>query len=151
MGFKHGELNPQFKHGDGRRGKKTPEYYAWYNMRQRCSRSGHKTYSDRGITVCKRWQGKDGFTNFLADMGRRPSPKHTLERKINDFPYSPRNCVWATMTQQNRNRSNNKLTPAMVAGIRFLRLFGFTYETIGKKFGVSQSLVGRIIIGQQWR
>jgi hypothetical protein len=33
-----------------------------------------------GITVCARWQGPDGFANFIPDMGRRPRGKK-LDRK----------------------------------------------------------------------
>jgi hypothetical protein len=53
------------------------------------------------------------YENFLADMGRRPSPKHTVERKNGKLGYSPDNCVWATRDVQNNNTSrNHRLTYA---------------------------------------
>ncbi len=58
-------------------------------------------YGGRGITVCKAWLK---FENFLADMGRRPTPAHTLERKNANKNYTPSNCVWATREAQARNR-----------------------------------------------
>lgn len=63
--------------------------------------------------MCARWaDGEDGLTGFecfLADMGLRPSSRHTLERRENHKGYEPGNCQWATMKAQGRNRRNNRL------------------------------------------
>ncbi len=88
----------------------TPEHHIWRGMLTRClckTSKYYPRYGGRGITVCDRW--KDSFESFYADMGPRPSRKHTVERKLNDGPYSPGNCTWATHTAQNRNRRNNRL------------------------------------------
>ena len=58
-------------------------------------------YGGRGITVCERWLN---FENFLADMGLRPSPRHSVDRKNNDGNYEPGNCWWATKAQQSNNQ-----------------------------------------------
>jgi len=90
-------------HGHGRSGAQSPEYLAWANMLKRCLRPNYAifaSYGGRGISVTKRWLS---FPNFLADMGLRPSPKHSLDRRNNDKGYSKRNCRWATRTQQMRN------------------------------------------------
>lgn len=81
----------------------SPEYRAWQGMLSRVSptaKSRHY-YFERGISVCERW---GSFENFLADMGRKPSPRHSLDRIDNAGNYGPGNCRWATPAQQNSNR-----------------------------------------------
>ena len=91
---------------------RTPEYKVWDHMRQRCENPKHKgfaNYGARGIRVCERWRK---FENFIADMGERPSPKHTIERADNDGDYEPGNCRWGTWREQSRNKRTNRLITA---------------------------------------
>ena len=88
---------------------RTPEYNAWIDMKQRCFNPNHQHYlhyGGRGITVCDRW--KNSFEDFLADMGSRPTAKHSLDRIDNDGDYCPENCKWSTKAEQQNNRRNNK-------------------------------------------
>jgi hypothetical protein len=80
-------------------------------MRTRCLNpraANYFRYGGRGITICERW---DNFENFLSDMGRKPSPIHSLDRIDGSGHYSPDNCRWATPKEQSRNiRTNHRLT-----------------------------------------
>jgi hypothetical protein len=82
----------------------TAESRVWKGMIQRCTnpkRRGWERYGGRGITVCERWRAS--FADFLADMGARPSPKHSIDRIDNDGHYEPANCRWATKHEQGSN------------------------------------------------
>ena len=60
-----------------------------------------ENYGGRGIAVCERWLS---FESFLADMGRRPSKQHSLDRRNTNGNYAPDNCRWATAKVQQNNR-----------------------------------------------
>lgn len=92
-------------HGDSKRSGWAPEYQAWVDMRSRCHDAKHQGYRDyggRGITVCAAW--RHSYEAFLADMGRRPSAGHSLDRINNDGSYGPENCRWSTRSEQQRNK-----------------------------------------------
>ena len=85
------------------------EHRVWSGMKNRCENPRNRSfpgYGGRGITVCERWQD---FANFLVDMGERPSPRHTIERKDNERGYEPGNCCWATPERQANNKRNNRV------------------------------------------
>ena len=86
-------------HGQAPRGKPTRTYRIWNGLSHRHGQA----YAH--VLVCDRW-GK--FENFLADMGECPSDLHTLDRIENRHGYNPANCRWATMKEQQNNRTNNR-------------------------------------------
>ena len=113
-------------HGHARRGGGcTPTYYARVDMRRRCNNPRHpafKWYGARGIAVCERWES---FENFLSDMGEKPK-NTSLDRKDNDGGYSPGNCRWGTLQQQNSNRRSVRL---ITCGGRTLTVRAWSRET----------------------
>ncbi len=98
-------------HGHFRGATKSPEFEAYCGMIRRCSRPSNvaHNYRDRGICVATEWIGKGGFERFLAHVGLKPTPKHSIDRIDNDKGYEPGNVRWATQKQQCRNKRTNRL------------------------------------------
>lgn len=98
-----------FKHGHSTRKNQSPEYKAWCHIKDKCFNSDSfdfYLYGARGISVCSRWSV---FSHFLADMGLRPSSKHSIDRIDNDGNYEPGNCRWATSSIQANNKRTNRI------------------------------------------
>lgn len=98
----------KYKHGDCR----SQEHRAWESMKQRCYNINNRMfyrYGERGIKVCKEWI--DDYNQFLKDMGRKPKGdiKYSLDRIDNNGNYSPENCKWSTLSEQNKNRMPFKI------------------------------------------
>lgn len=132
------------KHGHSKRRSK--EYNIYYNMIQRCNNKLFKQYSDyggRGINVCNRWLGDNGFLNFLSDMGECPSTKHSLDRYPNtNGNYEKENCRWATEHEQKRNTRRNvwfELPNKKVCMKDMATVFGVPYQSIQSKIKSGQS------------
>lgn len=97
------------KHGAAVGRATTPEYRAWRSMLDRCfnaNNSNYVLYGGRGITVCGEWL--TDFSRFFADVGKRPSRQHSLDRIDNDLGYTPENVRWALPAEQTRNQRNTK-------------------------------------------
>lgn len=89
--------------------KGTPEYSVWQSVLGRCTRptnSGFPRYGARGVSVCDRWRS---FENFYADMGPRPSLKHSIDRIDPYGNYEPKNCRWVTSDVQAANKRCRKV------------------------------------------
>ena len=100
-GAPRGRANGHFLHGRAH----SPEWNAWRNARYRCTQRSSPdwvNYGGRGITMCAEWQ--QSFAAFYRDVGPRPTPLHSLDRKNNDGNYEPGNVRWALKSTQNRNK-----------------------------------------------
>lgn len=84
-------------------------YGSWIAMKKRCSykkTNSYELYGGRGISVDPKWIAS--FPAFLADVGERPSSKHSLDRIDPNGHYVPGNVRWATRSEQARNRRHQK-------------------------------------------
>jgi hypothetical protein len=101
-------------------------------MHERCEDPRHHAYArygGRGISVCPRW---DDPAAFIADMWPGFAEGLTLDRENNDLGYSPENCRWRTMKEQQNNREN---TTMATLGTRTMGL-GEWADEIGISYGV---------------
>ena len=103
----------------------SPEYRTYKSMKARCYNHNNKEYNNygkRGIIVCDRWL--ESFENFYADIGEKPTAKHSIERiNVNDG-YNPNNCKWIPVSEQPRNKRNNIIYNGELATHASIRLGG---------------------------
>ena len=130
----------------------SPEYNSWAMMRNRCLNPNCKDYvryAGRGITIVPEWTR---FEKFLEDMGRRPSPLHTLDRENNALGYSKVNCRWATRKEQAQNRGAYiKIGQKKADRIRSAYIPGVTRQVdVAQRFGISQCDVSQITRNVRW-
>ncbi len=121
------------------------EYNAWNGMHHRCynaSGSSYASYGGRGIAVARMWHGPKGFHAFMRDLGPRPSVAHSLDRIDVNKNYSRKNCRWALVGVQARNKRTTRL----------VTLNGETkvFADWARHYGLSNSLVQIRIDKQGW-
>lgn len=111
----------------------SPTYRSWSEMKSRCvnAKNTHfHNYGGRGIKVCERW---GAFENFLADMKERPSLDYSIDRIDPNGNYEPSNCRWATWSQQQNNRRNNRKVEhegRIYSILQLVELTGVPYTTL---------------------
>ena len=96
-------LKIRTKHG----GKGSAEYRCWMGMRSRCCNPRNASfyrYGGRGLQ-----RQFESFEEFLAEVGPRPSARHSIDRIDNNGHYTPGNIRWALAKPQARNRASNRL------------------------------------------
>lgn len=112
-------------------------------MMNRCYNRNNPSYfryGGRGIYVTQDWHDP---RNFISDMGQRP-PGATLERVNNFGPYSPDNCIWASRTDQARNRRSTKLTMELAEWARKAKHEGYKRREVAEILGVAETTVKKI-------
>jgi hypothetical protein len=147
----------QSRHGLSRH----PNYTLWQGVHRRCEDPGNKSYQHygaKGIKVCERWTGRDGFTNFLADMGPSPRRGWHLHRIDPDRDYEPGNCEWLSPAEHNavhakiRRAVGMKLTPEIVRECRARFQKGLaSIRELRIEFGVADATMRHAVKGVTWK
>jgi hypothetical protein len=120
-----------------------PLYPTWGGMVQRCTNPNNDNYArygGRGIQVCGRW--RVSFAAFLADVGERPSPKHSLDRRDTNGHYEPGNIRWATKLEQGKNTRRTKMTPELARDLRAHVDAGGSIRSWSRAHGISHTACG---------
>jgi hypothetical protein len=89
----------------------------------------------------------DSFEDFLAAVGPRPSPLHSLDR-FNDGDYAPGEVVWATRSQQRQNQRNMVAVKEARRNVEDIKLgheLGLTQQQLAAQHGVSRSFIGALL------
>lgn len=90
----------------------------YLGMKERCydpNNKAYRFYGARGITVCDEWLGKDGFIHFsqwAMEQGYRDDVVFgvcTIDRIDGAKEYSPSNCRFISIQEQQNNRKDNHL------------------------------------------
>ena len=71
-------------------------YAIWNQMKGKCNNPKHLQYSEvgaKGITYSMKWYK---FSNFITDMGFKPSSAHSFLRHDKSGNYTEENCSWST-------------------------------------------------------
>lgn len=132
-------------------GRYTRLYTVWMSMRQRCcnpNAQAYPRYGGRGIAVCDEWQDFATFQRWALASGY--SDELTIERVDNDGGYEPRNCRWATRSEQAHNTKNTKLTSQAAERIRSEVAAGRTQRDLAREYGVSETLIGYVMKRKAW-
>lgn len=85
-------------------------YNIWTGMKDRCYSEKcpqYKHYGGRGIRLCEEWANNPkNFCEWAMANGYKENL--TIDRIDCNGDYSPNNCRWVTMDEQQRNKRNNR-------------------------------------------
>jgi hypothetical protein len=112
----------------------TPTYSVWNAMKTRClykCSGSYERYGGAGVKVCDEWM--KSFEAFLSHVGPRPSMQHTLDRIDAKKNYEPGNVRWATVYEQCRHKSSNRILVVDGVGrsmVEWSEIGGISYDTL---------------------
>ena len=132
---------------------KTPEYTSWRSMKNRCHNpkcNRYANYGGKGVKICERWLGENGFKNFVADMGLKPTSGHSIDRFPNHSGnYEPENCRWATRVEQQNNRDDNRILThngESLTASQWAKKLGFKHSLIHNRIKIGWSIEAALTV-----
>lgn len=135
----HGDAN-KFITVRGENRSKNPLYNIFTLIKGRCyneNNDAFKHYGGRGILMSDEWL--NDFNAFCRDMGQRPSPRHSIERRKVNEGYSKENCYWATIHKQAANKRNSNKT------------VGISFDKIRNKWGAYLNINGKVVFRKRFK
>lgn len=136
----HSEMlkEKNFRHGERVRGAGTTKLYnVWSGMLQRVrctNREDAKYYSLKGVKVFKDWEDYIIFRQWALQNGYKDGL--TIDRIDTNGDYTPDNCRFITIADQQNNKSNNRYITCN--GIshtitEWTRITGLSWNTIDRR------------------
>lgn len=114
-------------------------YRIWLLMKNRCFNNKYylfKNYGGRGIIVCDEWN--NDFVKFYDwSMANGYKDDLTIDRINVNGNYEPSNCRWATILQQNRNKTKTRKVTyknKTLCIAEWAELLGLKYNTLYYRF-----------------
>lgn len=131
----------------------------WHGIKQRCfggSCPSFERYGARGITMHQAW--RESFEAFasdvVAEIGRRPSSRHSIDRVDNAGNYEPGNIRWALPIEQSRNRRDNVLITFMGETLciaEWAERYGLKTGTLWHRLSVAKWPIERALLTRDGR
>lgn len=132
---------------------KLPIYMVYKSMKRRCYSPKDKRfnrYGGRGISVCDEWiKNSVAFIKWAFNNGYKEGL--SLDRIDNNKNYSPDNCRFISVAENNRNSSSTHLKQPDVIKIRSLYSDGKLQTDIARLFQISQQTVSKIVNHKSWQ
>jgi hypothetical protein len=94
------------KHGGAARGRTLREYQSYGAAKCRCTNKNSRAYKNYGAVGVK--FSFTSFAHFIAVLGLKPTPAHTLGRYLDTGNYEKGNCAWQTRAEQRAEAKGKK-------------------------------------------
>lgn len=123
---------------------KHPLFNTWCDMKNRCYYKKHnryKHYGEKGIIVCDEWHTFINFYNWAIENNWQKNL--SIDRIDNFKNYEPNNCRFATIKEQNRNRTTSiKITydGKTMSIVEWSEYLNIPYESLRKKIKKGKKL-----------
>jgi hypothetical protein len=122
------------------------------NMKSRCYNINHKSYYNygkKGIDICNEWLiNPDTFCKWSLENNYNDSL--SIDRIDGTKGYSPENCRWITVTEQNRNARTNVMNKDIAKMIRKEDRSIMTVQQIADKYNLARTTVSSVLNYYTW-